>query len=57
MIDALKQEGIPITVNLTGFAAGEYSCPLRFPTENYPEVSFEPEVSAIDVKLTEIPEE
>ena len=56
-IEALKAEGIPITVNLTGFTAGEYSCPLRFPTENYPEVSFEPEVSAIAVKLTENTEE
>lgn len=56
-VEALREEGIPITVNLTGFTAGEYSCPLRFPTENYPDVSFEPEISAIAVKLTEIPEE
>ena len=56
-VESLKANGIPITVNLTGFTAGEYSCPLRFPTENYPEVSFEPEVSAIAVKLTESPEE
>ena len=52
-IEALKTEGIPITVNLTGYTAGEYSCPLRFPTENYPEVTFEPEIAAIAVKLTE----
>ncbi|MBP3411102.1 MAG: hypothetical protein J6M10_08925 [Clostridia bacterium] len=57
VIETLKEDGIPITVNLTGFTAGEYSCPLRFPTENYPEVSFEPEISAIAVKLTENPEE
>lgn len=57
VVEALKTGGIPITVNLTGFEAGEYSCPLRFPTENYPEVTFEPEVAAIQVKLTEIPEE
>ena len=51
-IEALKQDGIPITVNLTGFQAGTYSCPLRFPTENYPDVVFEPEMSAITVTLT-----
>lgn len=56
-VDMLKAEGIPITVNLTGFAAGEYSCELRFPTENYPEVTFEPEIAAIAVKLTESAEE
>lgn len=56
-VEALKADGIPITVNLTDYTAGEYSCPLRFPTENYPQVSFEPEVSAIQVKLTQIPEE
>lgn len=56
-VEALKADGIPITVNLTGFEAGEYSCPLRFPTENYPGITFEPEISAIAVKLTEISEE
>lgn len=57
VVEALKEDGIPITVNLTGFAEGEYSCPLRFPVENYPEVSFEPEISTISVKLTQITEE
>lgn len=57
VIEAFKSEGIPVTVNLTGFTAGEYSCPLRFPTENYPGVTFEPEFSDIQVNLTEIPEE
>lgn len=56
-IEALKQDGIPITVNLTDYAAGTYSCPLRFPTENYPDVTFEPEISEITVSLIETPEE
>jgi len=56
-IEALKKDGIPITVNLTDCTAGTYSCPLRFPTENYPDVTFEPEISEITIKLTEIPEE
>lgn len=56
-VEALKQDGIPITVNLTGYQAGTYSCALRFPTENYPDVSFEPEVSAITVTLTRAAEE
>lgn len=56
-IEALKKDGIPITVNLTGFQEGTYSCPLRFPTENYPDVSFEPEISAITVTLTRATEE
>lgn len=57
VVEALREDGIPITVNLTDLAEGEYSCPLRFPTENYPEVSFEPEISTISVKLTQITEE
>ena len=56
-VEALKRDGIPITVDLTGFQAGSYSCPLRFPTENYPDVTFEPEISAITVTLTQAPEE
>lgn len=57
VVEALREDGIPITVNLTDLAEGEYSCPLRFPTENYPEVSFEPEISTISVKLMQITEE
>ena len=56
-VEALKQDGIPVTVNLTGFQAGTYSVALRFPTENYPDVTFEPEVSAITVTLTRAAEE
>lgn len=56
-IEALRKDGIPITVNLTGFEEGTYSCPLRFPAENYPDVSFEPELSAITVTLSRAAEE
>lgn len=56
-VEALKQDGIPITVDLTGFDEGSYTCPLRFPNENYPDVSFEPETSSISVTLTRAPEE
>ena len=52
-VEALKQDGIPVTVDLTGLAAGSYSCQLRFPTENYPDVSFEPETPALTVTLSE----
>ena len=51
-VEALKQDGIPVTVDLTGLAAGSYSCELRFPTENYPDVSFEPETPALSVTLS-----
>ena len=51
-VEALKQDGIPVTVDLTGLAAGSYSCELRFPTENYPDVSFEPETPALTVTLS-----
>ena len=53
-VEALKKDGIPITVNLTDYTAGSYSCPLQFPTENYPDVTFDPETSAINVNLTEV---
>lgn len=56
-IEALKKDGILITVNLTDLGPGSYACPLRFPTENYPDVSFEPEMSDINITLTEVPAE
>ena len=56
-IEALEKDGIPITVNLTGYTAGSYSCQLQFPTENYPDVTFEPETSTINVTLTSVSQE
>lgn len=56
-VEALKKDGIPITVNLSGLGPGEHACELRFPTENYPDVSFTPENSTINITLIEMPEE
>lgn len=53
-VEALKKEGIPITVNLTDLQAGTYACALNFPTDNYPDVTFEPETPTISVILTQI---
>lgn len=53
-VEALKKEGIPITVNLTDLQAGTYACALNFPTDNYPDVTFEPETPTISVMLTQI---
>ena len=52
-VEALKKDGIPLTVDLTDLTEGEYSCELRFPTENYPDVSFEAETPSVNVKITE----
>ena len=52
-VEALKKDGIPVTVDLTGLGAGSHSCELRFPVEGYPGVSFEPETPAISIVLTE----
>ena len=55
--EALKKDGIPVTVDLTDLGAGTYTCALRFPTENYPDVSFEPETPVLTVSLSEaVPE-
>ena len=56
-VEALKKDGIPVTVDLTDLSAGTYTCALRFPTENYPDVSFEPETPVLTVSLSEaVPE-
>ena len=52
-VEALKQDGIPLTVDLTDLTEGEYSCELRFPTENYPDVTFEAETPSVNVKITQ----
>lgn len=57
VVESLSEEGIPITVDLTGLEAGSHICPLIFPEENYPDVTFEPEFENIEVTLTEVPEE
>ena len=57
VVQALQESGVPITVDLTGLGAGQHSCPLILPTENYPGVTFEPETSEITVTLTEMNED
>ncbi|MBQ8505948.1 MAG: hypothetical protein IJ466_00715 [Clostridia bacterium] len=52
-VEAMKAEGIAITVDLTGLGAGTHSCELRFPADRYPGVTFEPETPSISVSLTE----
>ena len=57
VVEQLKENGIPVTVDLTGLTAGIYECTLNFPTETYSNVRFEPEMPAITVTLSEKPEE
>ncbi len=57
VVAALQESGVPITVDLTGLGAGEHSCPLIFPEENYPNITFEPETPEITVTLTEADED
>ena len=56
-VAALQENGVPITVDLTGLGAGEHVCPLILPNENYPGVTFEPETPEITITLAETPEE
>lgn len=55
-IEMLRESGFVATVDLTGLAAGSYDLPLDFPTETYPNVTFTPEVSELEVVLTELGE-
>lgn len=53
-IEVMKTEGIPVTVDLTGLEVGSHKCELRFPTESYPELTFEAETPTISVNLVEM---
>lgn len=57
VVEELKEEGIPITVNLTDLQAGSHECELLFPTDKYPDVRFVPEATTITVTLTQLTEE
>ena len=50
-VEELVKTGVPVTVDLTGLAEGTHSCELRFPTESYPELSFEAETPSISITL------
>ena len=56
-VEALLENGVEITVDLSGLGAGEHDCKLLFPVENYPNVLFTPETPTLHLTLTEMPEE
>ena len=56
-VEKLMEEGIAMTVDLSGLGAGEHSCELLFPEEEYPDVLFTPETPKLKLTLTEVPEE
>ena len=55
-IEMLQEKGFVATVDLNGLAAGTYELPLDFPVETYPNVTFTPEVSELEVVLTDLGE-
>ena len=56
-VEALMENGVEITVDLTGLTAGRHSCELIFPADEYPNVVFTPETPELNVTLTQMPEE
>lgn len=56
-LEALKNAGVPVTVDLSGLEAGSHSCELRFPVESYPELTFEAETPTISITLSPVAEE
>ena len=56
-VESLQENGVPITVDLSGLGAGEHVCPLILPNENYPGIAFEPEAPEITITLIETPED
>jgi len=56
-VEKLMQEGLQLTVDLTGLGAGSHNCQLRFPVERYADLTFEAETPAISVTLSEVPAE
>jgi len=51
-VEALKEAGISVTVDLSGLEAGTHSCELRFPEDSYPGMTFAPETPSISVTLS-----
>lgn len=50
-IEELQQTGLVATVDLAGLEAGVYSLTASFPQDTYPDVTFTPEQSEIEVTL------
>ena len=55
-VEAIRESGIPVSVDLTGLEAGAHECALIFPADN-PKITFEPETPTINVTLLENPAE
>ena len=55
-VEAVRESGIPISVDLTGLEAGTHECALIFPQDNT-KLTFEPETPTIIVTLLESPAE
>ena len=50
-IAELQQTGVVATVNLDGLGAGSYSLGMSFPEDTYPDVTFTPDQSEVEVTL------
>ncbi len=50
-IEALENQRVVATVDLSGLKAGSYGVPLVFPEEEYPDITFEPEPATVRVTL------
>ena len=50
-IEALENQRVVATVDLSGLKAGSYGVPLVFPAEEYPDITFEPEPATVRVTL------
>lgn len=50
-IEELQEQGVVATVNLDGLEAGSYLLGLSFPEDTYPNVSFTPDQSEVEVTL------
>ena len=49
--EALENQRVVATVDLSGLKAGSYGVPLVFPEEEYPDITFEPEPATVRVTL------
>lgn len=52
-VEALQEAGFVATVDLAGMSAGTWNPGMNFPVEAYPNITFTPEVSELEVVLAE----
>ena len=50
-IEALLEEGLVATVDLTGYGAGSYNVPITIDYANYPNIVFEMDADEVQVTL------